>query len=183
MLIDPLHTSLRPALSHYMFHYITTTSSTWITWFITYTTQYNYMHCMALYFLSPWSRVSCATLHTQGDSPLKRRWSSRLSLSAATIDKGLAREGHPQLPWTWKHRSRVIQNNQAPHLFLCLTFKWLNPDHREMKNGLFASRSSRNKKWIGWQWLHPAHWENKRKMNRLQPAHREKKNGLVASRP
>jgi hypothetical protein len=103
----PLH----PASSHYMFHYMITTCS--ITCFITYSTTYHYMHCMALNFLSPWSRASCAAFHTQGAPLLKRCWYSRSSLSAAMIDEGLAREDPPQPPWTWKHRARVSKDNQS----------------------------------------------------------------------
>ncbi len=105
---------------HYIQHHSITCSSICsitcsITCLITYSATCHDMHCMTLNFLSPWSRASCASFHSQGASllnlDLKRRWCSRSSLSAAMIDEGLAREDLPQPPWTWKHRARVSKDN------------------------------------------------------------------------
>ena len=129
----PLHA----AQSYYMFHYMPITCS--ITWFITwYSTTYHYMHCMAWDFLSPWSRVSSASFHSQGVLLLKHWWCSSQSLLAATIDEGLAREDPPQLPQTWKHRAEVSNNNETRNRI-------------SFSGGLrpAESRPSQNEKWNG----------------------------------
>ncbi len=100
----PLHVQLHVPLHanymlNYMLHYI--------------------LNCIPLYawhgIKFPEPMIACfqPAFHTQGAPLLKRRWCSRSSLSAATIDVGLAWEDPPQPPWTWIHRARVSKDNQS----------------------------------------------------------------------